>query len=126
MHVHESPKNMTVPLILLAILSVGGGWFAAPPRLWGGDNHLRIFWRRSLQSGSGRCAAAAADGEHALIGACGRILVAVIVGSHRIPHGLVALHSQPERCRRSCRKASRGLYRLLLDKYFVDEALRAR
>ena len=29
-HVHESPKNMTIPLIVLAILSVCGGWMAAP------------------------------------------------------------------------------------------------
>jgi NADH-quinone oxidoreductase subunit L len=29
-HVHESPRSMTVPLILLAILSIIGGWVAAP------------------------------------------------------------------------------------------------
>ena len=29
-HVHESPKNMTVPLMVLAFLSIFGGWFAAP------------------------------------------------------------------------------------------------
>ncbi len=29
-HVHESPKNMTIPLIILAFCSIFGGWFAAP------------------------------------------------------------------------------------------------
>ena len=41
-HVHESPKNMTVPLIILAFLSIFGGWFAAP-KLVGGVGSLRSF-----------------------------------------------------------------------------------
>jgi NADH-quinone oxidoreductase subunit L len=36
-HVHESPRNMTIPLIILAILSTAGGWFAAPHLLRGTD-----------------------------------------------------------------------------------------
>ncbi len=38
-HVHESPANMLVPLVILAVLSVIGGWQAAPA-LWGGENHF--------------------------------------------------------------------------------------
>jgi NADH-quinone oxidoreductase subunit L len=41
-HVHESPYNMTVPLILLAILSTVGGWVAAP-HLVGGADHFENF-----------------------------------------------------------------------------------
>src|SRR5580704_15458808 len=41
-HVHESPYNMTVPLILLAILSTIGGWVAAP-HLVGGTDHFEQF-----------------------------------------------------------------------------------
>jgi len=41
-HVHESPKTMTIPLIVLAILSVCGGWMAAP-QLIGGVNHFQLF-----------------------------------------------------------------------------------
>ena len=33
-HAHESPPSMTVPLVILAILSVGGGWFAAELAEW--------------------------------------------------------------------------------------------
>src|SRR3984893_5740477 len=36
-HVHESPRNMTIPLIVLAILSTTGGWFAAPHLMRGTD-----------------------------------------------------------------------------------------
>ena len=43
-HVHESPKNMTVPLMILAFLSIFGGWFAAP-QLIGGIDHFEKFLR---------------------------------------------------------------------------------
>ena len=35
--IHESPASMLVPLILLAILSVAGGWIGIPHALGGGD-----------------------------------------------------------------------------------------
>jgi NADH-quinone oxidoreductase subunit L len=41
-HVHESPYNMTVPLICLAILSTVGGWVAAP-HLVGGTDYFEKF-----------------------------------------------------------------------------------
>ena len=41
-HVHESPRNMTIPLIVLAFLSIFGGWFAAP-KLVGGTNYFDKF-----------------------------------------------------------------------------------
>jgi len=41
-HVHESPKNMLVPLMVLAALSLGGGWMAAP-KLFGGTDHFEEF-----------------------------------------------------------------------------------
>jgi NADH-quinone oxidoreductase subunit L len=43
-HVHESPRSMTVPLILLAILSTVGGWVAAP-HLVGGTEYFDKFLR---------------------------------------------------------------------------------
>jgi len=41
-HVHESPKNMLVPLVILAILATVGGWFAAP-KFWGGQDYFHNF-----------------------------------------------------------------------------------
>jgi NADH-quinone oxidoreductase subunit L len=29
-HLHESPTNMTLPLVVLAVLSLAGGWFGSP------------------------------------------------------------------------------------------------
>ncbi len=37
-HLHESPKAMTIPLIILAILSVAGGWIQLPPMFGGHPN----------------------------------------------------------------------------------------
>jgi NADH-quinone oxidoreductase subunit L len=40
--IHESPKVMLVPLVILAILSVVGGWVGVPGSL-GGSNHFDKF-----------------------------------------------------------------------------------
>src|SRR4051812_45473158 len=41
-HVHESPANMLVPLIILAVLSLAGGWWALPA-LTGGASYFERF-----------------------------------------------------------------------------------
>src|SRR5277367_6336278 len=41
-HVHESPRNMTIPLIILAFLSIFGGWFAAGRDI-GRIDHFEAF-----------------------------------------------------------------------------------
>jgi NADH-quinone oxidoreductase subunit L len=41
-HVHESPKSMTVPLVILAICSLGAGWLSWPHSL-GGSAHFEKF-----------------------------------------------------------------------------------
>ena len=41
-HVHESPRTMTGPLMVLAILSTVGGWFAAP-HLVGDTDHFEFL-----------------------------------------------------------------------------------
>src|SRR5437764_1423294 len=41
-HVHESPRSMTIPLMILAVLSIIGGWIGWPPSL-GGSNQFEKF-----------------------------------------------------------------------------------
>jgi len=41
-HIHESPKTMTIPLTILAALSIVGGWFALPA-LWGEESSFEKF-----------------------------------------------------------------------------------
>jgi NADH-quinone oxidoreductase subunit L len=51
-HPHESPKVMTIPLIILAILSVFGG-FLNVPSLFGGDSKFGTFLQSAVTSISG-------------------------------------------------------------------------
>jgi NADH-quinone oxidoreductase subunit L len=41
-HIHESPKSMTMPLVVLAICAVGAGWLGWPHSL-GGSDHFTKF-----------------------------------------------------------------------------------
>jgi len=41
-HVHESPWSMLGPLAILAVLSIVGGWMAAPS-FWGGEDRFASF-----------------------------------------------------------------------------------
>ncbi len=50
-HIHESPKIMTVPLMILAILSVIGGYIGVPHVL-GGANHIHEFLAPVLVGGA--------------------------------------------------------------------------
>jgi NADH-quinone oxidoreductase subunit L len=42
-HIHESPAAMTIPLIILAILSIAGGWIGIPELFMHGGERLSDF-----------------------------------------------------------------------------------
>jgi NADH-quinone oxidoreductase subunit L len=52
-HIHEAPKSMTVPLIILAVLSVVGGYIGIPASL-GGSNHIEHFLEPVIGLGEGK------------------------------------------------------------------------
>ncbi len=58
--VHESPWIMLAPLVILAVLSVGGGWVGWPQFLWGSNRFERFLApvMESSQSGLEHAAAA--------------------------------------------------------------------
>lgn len=45
-HLHESPSAMTIPLVVLAVLSVIGGYIGLPPVIaeWFGGGHILADW----------------------------------------------------------------------------------
>jgi len=47
-HIHESPNTMTIPLAILALLSIVGGWVALPA-LWGAESPFEKFLEPILQ-----------------------------------------------------------------------------
>src|SRR6202522_18229 len=66
-HIHESPKTMTVPLVILAICSLGAGWLGLPHSL-GGSNRFEkflepVFAKEAVVLEQGGKAAQVAAGE---------------------------------------------------------------
>jgi NADH-quinone oxidoreductase subunit L len=42
-HIHESPKSMTIPLIILAVMSIVAGWLGWPHSLGGSDRFAQFL-----------------------------------------------------------------------------------
>ncbi len=108
-HAHESPPTMTVPLIVLAIGSLGAGFLGAPPGHGWIDGFLRSLF------GSGAHAAAG----H---GIPESVLVAISVAAGLAGIG-VAL--QMHRSGRLGGDSDRLLHKLLENKWYVDEVYHA-
>jgi NADH-quinone oxidoreductase subunit L len=115
-HVHESPPSMTVPLVVLAILSVIGGYVGLPEGwLWGNR------FAESLVPIVGHPHAAAHESASLELLLMAASVVAALSGialawlfyvrSPRIPNQLASRF--------------RGAYETLLNKYWVDELYEA-
>jgi NADH-quinone oxidoreductase subunit L len=122
-HLHESPPSMTVPLLILAVLSVIGG-FVQVPLLAGGqrlDAFLEpVFADLARVTGETAHAVGAAHAEHQplLEGALmGVSLLVAIAGIWLARKFYVTDPALPRRMAES----ARGFYRLLWEKYRVDE-----
>jgi NADH-quinone oxidoreductase subunit L len=122
-HVHESPKSMTIPLAILAVLSIAGGW-AAAPALMGGVNHFQHFLAPVLSSAAEPATAAAAETSggagifQALVGAP---VIAGLLGF------LLAwwMYIKSPETPASLAQSLSGPYKLLYGKYFIDEIYQA-
>ena len=123
-HVHESPKNMTIPLVILAFFSIFGGWFAAP-KLVGGIDYFEKFLAPVFSMYAPPMA------EPAVL--IGEPHVSPLMNLVRQTLGWPALAAvlgflaawwlyikSPETPKRWAQSV-RGLYLLLLNKYYVDE-----
>jgi NADH-quinone oxidoreductase subunit L len=64
-HLHESPPVMTIPLVILAILSFAGGWIGWPESL-GGSNHLEHWLAPVFEPGARILAEHAAEHPESL------------------------------------------------------------
>jgi NADH-quinone oxidoreductase subunit L len=114
-HIHESPNNMLVPLVILAVLSAIGGWMAAP-EFWGGGNHFEHFlapvFGATAEAAPGVAAPSPAIWQYAAI--------AVGVAFAGFLLAWVFYIWRPEAPRRLARSL-RAAYDVLLHKYYVDE-----
>ncbi|HSD71459.1 MAG TPA: proton-conducting transporter membrane subunit, partial [Thermoanaerobaculia bacterium] len=119
-HIHESPKSMTVPLIILAFLSAVGGWIGIP--IVGGGDRIGEFLAPVIPALAGAHVA-----EHHTAVSLEIALMAASVGAAAVGLLLAWLWYAKGDGRVPAMLAARfpGLYRALENKYFVDEAYNA-
>ena len=117
-HIHESPRTMTVPLVLLAAGSALAGWIGVP-RLWSFlPEAFRIF-EHWLEPAVPSIAAEAAQHEAALEWTLMLLSVAVaLAGIWTARRFYLERPELPEQLARS----APGLYRALSSKWYVDDA----
>ncbi|TMQ49150.1 MAG: NADH-quinone oxidoreductase subunit L [Candidatus Eisenbacteria bacterium] len=115
-HLHESPKSMTGPLMILAVLSVIGG-FVQVPILAGGqrlDQFLEPVFADAVDLAPAAHAASAAGAE------VGLMVISLVVALMGIFVAYKFYVADPELPRRLAEQM-RGAYRLVFNKYWVDE-----
>ncbi|MGO9093456.1 MAG: NADH-quinone oxidoreductase subunit L [bacterium] len=131
-HVHESPKIMTVPLMVLAALSVIGGYIGVP-HILGGSNHIHEFLAPVLGGGAEPAKAHAgialisqawaSGGEAGGHGASLELLmmvVSVVIALIGIGVAYLFYVKNPALPKLVAERWKR-LYKLVFNKYYVDE-----
>jgi len=115
-HPHESPSAMLVPLIILAVLSVAGGWWAAPS-LVGGTNHFDNFLAPVFNGITTVAEAAHASRGELLAALLSAPVIAALVGFLLAWWCYLRDPAIPDRIAQTLRAP----YLILCRKYFVDE-----
>jgi NADH-quinone oxidoreductase subunit L len=118
-HVHESPKNMLVPLVVLAIFSTVGGWLAAP-KLWNGQDYFHNYLDPVFAAAAKLAPAAAMEegAAHALeLQLSGIAVLVALVGFLFAWWFYIRRPQEPKRLSESMP----WLYSFAYHKYYVDE-----
>ncbi|MFN6944618.1 MAG: NADH-quinone oxidoreductase subunit L [Cytophagaceae bacterium] len=111
-HLHESPKIMTVPLIILAVLSAVGG-FIGVPQVLGGTNALNEFLKPIIITYVEATHELSTGTQFALMGAS--VVVVVIMISFAFITYIKKSVVPPKDA------AITGVHKILYNKYYVDE-----
>jgi NADH-quinone oxidoreductase subunit L len=111
-HIHESPPVMTVPLVILAVLSALAGYAGLPVLLGEKANWLGRFLEAVLEPAAHHLARSTE---------AGLILAATAAALAGIAMAFVFYRKRPDLPGRTARAFPR-LHRLLVGKYYVDEA----
>jgi NADH-quinone oxidoreductase subunit L len=114
-HVHESPNNMLVPLMMLAVLSLIGGWLAAPALLGTGPDYFAKFLHPVLGGAEGGVMTAEERSLELALAA-----VAVITALIGLGVAYWLYLKKPGKADELA-KSMKPAYTTLLNKYYVDE-----
>jgi len=114
-HLHESPSSMTIPLVVLGILSIVGGFIGLPA--WIGSNKFFHFLEPSLRfvhhGDQGHH-----EASHAVEMGFAGLSIAVALTGIFIAYRLYIRHPDAAS---ALANRMKGLHRLLFSKYYVDE-----
>ncbi len=118
-HPHESPKVMTIPLMVLAVLSAIGGFIGIPALFSGEGGNVFEHWLEPVFKNADARMAMYSTHTHAqeIIFMVASIILAVggiLIARH--------IYMKKPSIASSAMKKFKGLYNLLWNKYFVDEA----
>lgn len=115
-HPHEAPATMTIPLIILAVLSVVGGFLNWPGSLGGG--HALDHWLEPIFARASSKMALAHHGAEPLEYILMALSVAIAVAGISMARTWYLRRKEiPQRIS----STAPGWYTLLLNKYYVDE-----
>jgi NADH-quinone oxidoreductase subunit L len=116
-HVHESPNSMLVPLMILAVLSIVGGWLAAPA-FWGAPDYFARFLEPVFAQGNAPASSAAEATAHALETPLAIVAVLTALLGFGIAYWLYLRNpGKPA----EFAKSMKGAYTTLFNKYYLDE-----
>jgi NADH-quinone oxidoreductase subunit L len=118
--VHESPAIMTVPLAILALLSIIGGWVGIPAAL-GGHNEIEHFLDPVFSTGTIAEAATTTSSRGLELGL---MTVSVLVVAIGFLFAFVFYYKKPGTGAALARRAP-ALYNLVLNKFYIDEVYSA-
>jgi NADH-quinone oxidoreductase subunit L len=111
-HLHESPPSMIIPLVVLAILTVVGGFVGLPMQQGG---HVLARWLAPVFAGG-------TAHEAELPASTEWLLIAISVAAGLIGIGLaVQLYSRRPDVAGALRERWAGAHRALSEKYWIDE-----
>ena len=114
--IHESPWIMLLPLVVLALLSVAGGWIGIPAAL-GGNNGIERFLGPVFANGAAGEAVALTTG-HGLELALAAISVLVALAGFYIAY---VFYCEKPGTAAALAERNRRAYNLVKNKYWVDE-----
>lgn len=113
-HPHEAPNSMKIPLIILAILSVVGGYIGLPGSLGGGNQFEHFLAPVFRQAETGVPAQGALSAEYTLMALSIAIALLGLLVAWRF---YVKNPALPARLK----SRLSGAYSTLLNKYYMDE-----
>ena len=119
-HIHESPRSMTVPLMILAGLSIIGGWIGIPALLHIPSIPFSLYHWLEPVTGSPHAEGAAVNHTLEALLMVGSIVVALI----GIGIATMMYLRRPEMAEKMAASFPR-LHNLLYRKYYVDEIYNA-